>query len=205
MPIIGRIRQAIAGHRYRLMSTPALIAHIQSAQRDDVIPPLLNALKERLAHQDGSLRQVDWSSAKMNGALLSSCQLQGARFAKAELRGAYFGYSDLQAAVFAGADLQEANLREAILSGAELDRVNFRGANLARADLQNSSCVAADLRDANLWGADLRGSDLTGARMTNCILRLVIVDDRTVLPDGSAGQPGLDWAKFTRGECSNRH
>ncbi len=198
MSLMSRIRQSIYRHRYKLTSTERLIYQIGAANDAGIINPLLEALKERLAHQDGSLHAVDWSSAKMNSAMLSACSLQEARFTGADLRGAYFGYSNLHSASFEGADLQETSLREANLRAAAFDRANLRGANLARADLQGSSCVASDMTGANLWGADLRGTDLTDTVMTNCILVDVAVNETTTLPDGSAGDDRVDWNTFTR-------
>lgn len=205
MSLMSRIRQSIYRYRYKLMSTERLIYQIGMANGDGIVNPLLEALKERLAHQDGRLQAVDWSRAKMNGAMLSACNLQEARFTGADLRGAYFGYSNLHSACFEGADLQEASLREANLRAAAFDRANLRGANLARADLQGSSCVASDMTSANLWGADLRGTDLTDAVMTNCVLVDVAVNQTTTLPDGSAGDDRVDWKVFTRHKLSARH
>ena len=118
MSFLKRMRRSIEKARYHLLPTQRLIDDVRAASGDGLAQPLLEALKERLAHQDGSLRAVDWSKASMNGALLSKCDLKEARLAAAALRGAYLGYSDLRSACFMNADLRDANLREACLRDA---------------------------------------------------------------------------------------
>ena len=198
MPLLNLMRRSIEKTRYRLMSTQRLIDEISAASGDGPVHPLLEALKERLAHQDGSLHAVDWSTARMNGALLSKCDLKAAHLAATALRGAYLGYSDLRSACFISADLREANLREACLRDAVFDRADLRGANLARADMRGASLIASDMSSANLWGADLGGVNLQDAVMTNCVLLNVIVNEHTTLPDGNAGGAHVDWGAFTR-------
>ncbi len=198
MSLLKHVRRSINKTRFKLMSTQRLIDEVRAASGDGRAQPLIEALKERLAHQDGSLRAVDWSTASMNGALLSKCDLKEARLAAAALRGAYLGYSDLRSACFIDADLREASLREACLRDAVFDRADLRGANLARADMRGASFVASDLTCANLWGADLGGVNLQGATMTNCVLVNVAVNEQTTLPDGKAVGERVDWGAFTR-------
>lgn len=203
MPLIQRIRRAIGIRWYALKPSDSLIAMVaeQGAARNADM--LLEALKERLAHQDGSLDHVDWSAAKLNGALISSSRMRHARFSRAHLRGAYFGYSDMSAADFSLADLRETNFREANLKDAKFDGANLRHANFARALLAGGSLRAADLAKANFWRADLRGADLTNASMVNCSMVDVLVNEATRLPDGQTGGGALCWDRFTSpGEMS---
>ncbi len=185
MRLTNRLRRTIGMLRFKFVPTEELIAQAGSHGRDGAPHTLINALKERSAHQNGGLDGVDWQCAKLNGALLSSCQLAEANLGGAELIGAYFGYSNLRKASFAKADLRESNLREADLAGAVFDGANLSGANLARADLQGSSFVAADLTGANLWGADLSGADLSCAILTDCCLAAIVVDETTAFPEGA--------------------
>ncbi len=197
MSIFQQMRRTFDKTRYKLMSTQRLIDEVRAVSGDGLVHPLLEALKERLAHQDGSLRAVDWSTASMNGALLSNCDLKQAQLSAAALRGAYLGYSDLRSACFTKADLREANLRAACLLDAVFDRADLRGANLARADMRGASLVASDMTNANLWGADLGGVNLQDATMTNCVLLNVAVNECTTLPDGKAVGERVDWTAFT--------
>ncbi|MCY3915626.1 MAG: pentapeptide repeat-containing protein [Chloroflexi bacterium] len=185
MKLIYRLRHAIGKRWYSLLPTDRLIALIgdQNNSRNGRI--LLESLKERLAHQDGSLDQLDWSAANLGGALLSSCRMKQAKFSSAMLRGAYFGYSDLRGADFSRADLRETHFREARLDHARFDGADLRGANFARAVLAGSSFVKADLTEVNFWRADLRGANLRDALMCQCGVADAVIDDSTTLPHGA--------------------
>lgn len=168
MPLIKRLRRSIGLRWLKMQSTQQLIEKVGAAPGSAFAEAAIEALKERLAHQDGSLDGLDWSGARLEGALLSSCTLRGARFSGAALAGAYFAYSALEAADFSGADLREAHFRGADLSGAIFDGAQLPGAHFSRADLSGASFIAADLTGANLWGADLRGADFSRAVLSEC-------------------------------------
>ena len=197
MPLIHRIQRAIGLRWFALKPSDSLIAMIADQVAERNADVLLEALKERLAHQDGSLDHVDWSAAKLNGALLSSCRIKHARFSQAQLRGAYFGYSEISAADFTLADLRETNFREANLKDATFDGADLRDANFARAVLAGSSFKAADLAKANFWRADLRGADLKNASMVNCSMVDVLVNQATRLPDGKHVNGDVCWDRYT--------
>ena len=186
MQLIYRLQLAIGKRWYSLLPTERLIAMIgdQNSSRNGRI--LIESLKERRAHQDGSLDQLDWSAANLAGALLSSCRMKQAKFSSAMLRGAYFGYSDLRGADFSSADLRETHFREARLDQARFDSADLRGANFARAVLVGSSFVKADLTKVNFWRADLRGANLRDALMCQCSVADAVIDDRTIMPKGTS-------------------
>ena len=186
MPLVSRLRRSLTKRWHQLTPTPKLIQALRAESNRDVAQGLLEALRERLAYQDGTLEAVDWSGAQLNAALLSSCRLSNANFSLASLRGAYLGYSDLRRVNFAGADLSEAHLREANLENALLTGSSLRGANLARANLTNARLIDVDFSRANLWETNLCGADLTGARLFESNLRNVKTDKSTILPDGAA-------------------
>jgi len=205
MPFLNRVRRTIGARWYALMPTDKLLKLVADQGHSAKADILIEALKERRAHQDGSLDHLDWSSARLSGALLSSCRLKHARFSGAQLRGAYFGYSDACSADFSGSDLREANLREARLTDAIFDGANLRDANLARAILRGSSFVAADLTKANLWGADLRGANLTKASLADSKIFNVMIDASTILPDGRHCADAIRWSRFIGAERSGEH
>ena len=182
MRVAQRLRRSFNSLRYRFVSTEELIARVRQCAGDGARHALIEILKERLAHQDGSLEAVDWSRLRLNKVTLSASKMPRAQFRNAELKGAYFGYCDLRAANFKAADLGEAHFREADLSAAVFDGANLRGANFARANLQRCSMIGADLTGANLWGADLRGANFAEARLDSCCLIAVVVDESTILP-----------------------
>ena len=190
MPIIARLRQSIIARWYRYRPTQRLIEQVVNNDGESDINALLDALKERLAHQDGTLAAVDWSDARLDGALLSSCSLTETSFSRASLIGAYFGYSDLRHASFEATDLQDANLRQALLEYANMSGANLSGANLARANLSHSILIDANLSEANLWETDLRGANLSRALLSGCAIQNIRTDQFTILPDGNhCGEP----------------
>ena len=190
MRLKRRLRRSIYSLRYKFVPAEELIARVGRAGGGREKHSLIEILRERLAHQDGSLEGVDWSSLNLCDIMLSSSRMPKAQFQRATLAGAYFGYSDLRASNFEGADLRDAHFREADLSAARFDGANLRGANLARANLSGCSFVAADLTGANFWGTDLRGANLSGANLSNCCLTAVLVDDSTTMPDHTADSIG---------------
>lgn len=192
--MIKRLRHRIALFQYKLAPTNQLIERVAEHGKLDTRHNLVEALKERLAHQDGSLEGVDWSGLALNNILLSSCRLARARFYGSELRAAYFGYSDLVSASFTEADLQDAHFREAQLLRADFSGANLRGANFARANLQDVSFAKSDLTGANFWGADLRGADFRGALLQDCNFVAAVVDANSGLHADLAREmePGLN-------------
>jgi uncharacterized protein YjbI with pentapeptide repeats len=204
MRLIDRVQRKFSRRWYRGLSTDKLIVLVRQQNSVPKAKALLETLRERLAHQDGSLDHVDWSSAALAGALLSSGRMRHARFARATLCGAYFGYSDLSRADFQRADLGDAHFREARLSHSHFDGARLEGANFARADLAGSSFAGADLTSANFWGANLRGAILTGATLVNCNLADVTFDESTTLPDGRRCADHVCWDRFTKAQSSKR-
>lgn len=194
MQLIYRLQLAIGKRWYSLLPTDRLISMIGEQSNSRKARILIESLKERLAHQDGSLDHLDWSAANLGGALLSSCRMHQAKFTSAMLSGAYFGYSDLRGADFSRADLRETHFREARLDHASFDGADLRGANFARAHLAGSSFSKADLTEVNFWRADLRGANLKDALMSQCTVADAVIDDRTTLPNGErcAGSAGGD-------------
>lgn len=85
----------------------------------------------------------------------------------------------LPTAVLRGVDLSNFDLHQGILVQANLEGANLARANLQSANLSGANLQNADLRGANLWGANLRGARVAG----------VLLDQDTVLPDGSGVIP----------------
>lgn len=197
MQLIDRVQRTIGKRYYTFMPTEKLIALVGNAESAKSASMLIETLKERLAHQDGSLDRVDWSSAALTGALLSSCRMQHARFCDGQLRGVYFGYAELRWADFQRADLREAHFREASLARSNFDRANLDGANFARAELTSASFIGARLTNANFWGANIRGANFNGASMVNCNMTDTIFDETTIMPSGEPSSDCVHWDRFT--------
>ena len=97
----------------------------------------------------------------------------------ANLHDADLCWANLSHADLHDADLRDANLRGADLRGADLYRVNLRGANLRDADLRDADLRWANLREANLRGADLRRANLRGADLSQKIVQVGPIGNRS--------------------------
>ena len=199
MSVTARIRRSLESRWYRYVPTERLILKIKQDKSGPAASVLLDSLRERMAFQDGSLEEVDWSLACLDSAVLASCRLTQANFARASLRGAYFAYSDLRFVNLEHADLFEAHMREANLQSANLNGCDLRCTNLARANLAGAELANANLSDANLWETNLSGANLTGARLTRCSLHNVITDTATILPDERSCRSTSELQAFTNG------
>ena len=121
--------------------------------------------------------RANFSRADLNEARLMGSELSHVILYEADLRGA-----NLIGAILVGANLSEADLREADLCEANLKGADLSGANLTEADITRADLTGADLTLANLKGADLRE-----ARVSLGALSKAVVDETTIMPDGTRG------------------
>ncbi len=197
MRLPHRIHRTINSLRFKFVPTDEIITRIKIGDSEGAKHALIEILRERLAHQDGSLHGVDWSLLEVSNIMLASSKMPSAQFHGAKLAGAYFGYCELRGANFERSDLREANLRDADLAVANFAGANLSGANFARANLQGCSFQAADLSDANLWGADLRGANFADAKLANCCLTAALVNELTGLPDSvDIEKTGAEFSRY---------
>lgn len=136
---------------------------------------------------DGSLQECDLRVANLDEAKLWDADLQGVNLQWAKLKKA-----NLNGASLVGANLMQANLQAAKLRGADARGANLFEAKLYRVAFHDAQLADADLRGTHLEGAQLINADLRGAKLDGAIL-----DDLTVLPDGSAWSPDADLSRFT--------
>lgn len=157
--MLSWLRQQRWRLQFRFVATEKLLLRLRQQADSEAVSHVLAHLKERLAHQDGSLEGVDCSGTALDGSILTKSRLRDARFCGARLRGAYLAYSDLRGCDFSGADLRNANMRGADICGASFRNADLRGVNFARAQLRGCCMDEADLTGANFWCADLREVD----------------------------------------------
>lgn len=128
--------------------------------------------------RDGTLQDISLIGANLQGGFFKQANLQGAYLNWANLRGAHLMY----------ANLERANLFSADFCGALLAYTNFHDADLTNAILRDATLDYTDFRGANLYQADLRGTSL----------QRVLLDENTILPDGSSFHPDRsDFDLFT--------
>ncbi len=137
--------------------------------------------------ENSDLRDVDFTGACLDNAILEHANLRGATLVKASLKQTNFSYASLNGVNFSAADLTSADLRYADLTGATMQNANLQQANLLdanltevdlsingtrfaiqqtvlkRGNIRGADLCAADLRGVDLREADLRGADLRGA------------------------------------------
>ncbi|MGJ3239741.1 MAG: pentapeptide repeat-containing protein [Anaerolineae bacterium] len=181
---------------HRFQSTEQLLKQLQTGSNGTALA-VLEVLKERLAHRDGTLHDADLSGASLKQATLATAELEAINFSKATLEHIYLHNAQLNRAVFTQANLRYANLRGASIQNACFDHALLQQANFARADLRGSSFQQADLQQANFWETTLIGVDFSGAILTNASLADVICDASTILPDGTAWSVACDWSQYT--------
>jgi uncharacterized protein YjbI with pentapeptide repeats len=181
----------------RFKSTDELLATLKTAPNATALI-LLEALKERECHQNDTFCGQDWTGVNFQRATFAKAHLRGVIWQGANLRESYFYDAHMQDCQLMSAHLHHANLREAHLQGACLDDCLLPHANLARADLRGCRLVGADLSFANLWRTQLQGANLQGAILHKATIEDVVCDQNTILPNGEAWSPVVDWRVLTQ-------
>lgn len=156
------------------------------------------------------LRDAGLADGLLSGASLSKISLAKTNLNNVNLSGANLNGADLSGTYLGGADLSGAKLRGTNLNSAFLEDANLKKADLFESNLSKARLWKADMRDALLAFAQLRGAyfsetDLRGANM-DCIqyvtdeqLSQAILDETTILPDGTHWQPPGDEGSDEKG------
>jgi hypothetical protein len=138
---------------------------------------------------NSDLRNVDFTGANLNDAVLDYAQLARARFGCATLydRVTKAGWPQdgctwLQRSSFALAQLQGANFGRARMHGAILIAANLQSVDMSAAQLQgvmftNAEMTGAKLRAADLSSAFLDGATMVGADFSGSQLQGVLLGD----------------------------
>lgn len=212
------------GHNTNKHAQSGLVDAMRSSVKR-IVKDAIDELRANSWLTDGSLRGVNFSRSRLQGAGLAKadfrrCDFRSARLDHASIQKADFTDSDLRwvtlnhtlgiQAVFKSARMMQSKLRSATLTGAD-----FRNADLRQADFTNADLSMSDLRGADLYKANLRGVSLNhpqvvikGARRQRVTrgkpyhrqAGSAKLDGTTRLPDGSYYQPseGLDqMSRFT--------
>lgn len=129
---------------------------------------------------------ISLKGADLEGIKLYYAQLQGANLWGAQLKGAKLDMSNFTNATLTNATLNQATLTGAILAGADLQSANLEGANLS---IANKDKAESEWQRTNLTGANLKGANLTGAIITEEQLKQAILDETTIMQDGSNYKP----------------
>lgn len=113
---------------------------------------------------EGMLRDHNYDSLNLEGAIFEGANLVNVIFYYTNLEGAIFKYADLYWAVLCwanlkGADFEGANLRGADMQGAICKGANFKNADLSLDNLGGST----QLQDACFLMANFDGAKLQGA------------------------------------------
>lgn len=116
------------------------------------------------------LKHAKLVGANLNRAELSHANLDGAWLVGATLEKALLIETHLEDALLNRASLQQAMLSGAHLKEANLDNAQLNNAKLHNADLKGANLINVDLRGANLSKADLRGADLHNATLDDTII-----------------------------------
>ena len=144
LPLVGHLGGRVF-ERAQLRGCPAALLPLERA---GLQPSFAGADLRNVdfSGEEASLRFVDFSDAKLDGAIFGKHQAP-VDFTGASLRGA-----DLRGCNLYGCNLDGADLRGAKLSGSSLDSASLSGALLAWADLEGASYDDFDLEGAIITG-----------------------------------------------------
>jgi len=129
---------------------------------------------------------VDFSKARLNGAVIRRANVARANFSKVQMiKATFFGcnldeatlvnsdlsWSSLSRAHLKNADLRGAILRDTNLSGSLLNGANLVGADLSRSrlidvDLQNASIAECRVFGISAWNVNTEGTDQSNLKIT---------------------------------------
>lgn len=148
--------------------------------------------------QDSRLSTMTWNGASLKEVDFSGARLGGNSFRDADLSGANLGNSTLYRV-----DLSGANLSHALLGGARSQRAQMSGAgsNFANADFTGASLKGAQLF-GDFQGADFSDADLQGADISGFAAGARGADGETQLHTGPAnfdGRVNLSGANLRNG------
>lgn len=110
------------------------------------------------------LRRVDFTLAKLAGAIFDGAELQGTSFALVDARKASFASTELQSANFDGAILDGAEFSSTNMQGALLKRAKIRGALFSGAKMQGASFSDSIVRGSEFSASTLHGADFSFVR-----------------------------------------
>lgn len=102
----------------------------------------------RLAHKHGWLTDGSLNDLNLSSARLDDVDFRSARLQNAILRNAYLNRADLRCAHLEGAKLWYANLNDAYMQ-----RAHLNGADFQHADLRNADLSGAEIEDAVFQGS----------------------------------------------------
>lgn len=177
-------------------------ADITGAELSGIISPRINLSGADLSGAtlrgayliDSHLNSAIFSGANLEWAYLNHANIQGSNFEKANLDHAKLDTTNLYSAIFNGASLKSARLvnarlNDAKLVGAKLEKANLTNADLTEADFQGAKLIGANLMNSILTRTNLKGAELTDAQVLNRELAQAILDETTIMPDGSNYKP----------------
>jgi uncharacterized protein YjbI with pentapeptide repeats len=214
--VVGGRKERVAEERTLNREKVNLIQSLRTGNKRTV-KVTLERLRENGWLTDGSLRgaslvgadlkQVDLNRADLQGCILRNSDLQEAILTEAnlpfiDLEGANLKGANLRAAKLYGVNLYRTILDYADMSAANLGLISFYDASLSGANLTNTDLKGKLLVDSDLTGTILKGADLEGAKLGVYDSRFPellppLMDEDTVLPDGSNWTSETDMARFT--------
>ncbi len=137
---------------------------------------------------------IDMSGFDLSGLLFSSARLDGIVLSAADLRnarlsGGYFRGCDLRNAILKKADIvlgdfRDTNLQGTDLTSSDLNGAVMTGANLSNANLTKANLVKTCLDGADFTGTNLNQTDLRGAQgLTESQLESAKNSDKAILDE----------------------
>lgn len=199
--IAGGQRRREAEQRHEREQYDQLMAYRQAKtanQRQQILESmgtdgLLRGLKtENIRFEKANLASVDCRDCIFTNVDLSGCDLRDAHLGNIRLTNATLSRVDMTNAQLMDADLPQVYALGANFQHADMRKINFWGANLRNSTLKGADLRGARLSWANLSWANLQDADLRGANLDH-----VVMNEGTILPDGSSYENRSQLARFT--------
>ncbi len=157
---------------------------------------LVDANLEKAYMRRANLERTILHGANLEKADLGSTNLQRADLSGSKLRSSNLFAANLQGADLSGARIEHAMLKNVHLQGADLSGANLTNTFLREANLEGVDFSHANLTEANLRNTNLKRADLSGANMQGAKLIGTMLNETTILPNGSHWTPDTDLTKF---------
>ncbi|MEM9367510.1 MAG: pentapeptide repeat-containing protein [Planctomycetota bacterium] len=123
---------------------------------------------------DVDLRRLDFSNARIRGAVLVRTDLTGSILISSDLSDSSLTSGNLREVFALNSDFSHANMALSDCSDADFSNANFTNADLRLASLENTT----------LRNAKLQGADLSTAHIENTVFENAEFDRHTQFPDG---------------------
>ncbi len=158
-------------------------------------PDGIKSFNEMMAERKSKLdlKKVDLSGCDLTGTNFHGAQLNGANLENCVMKQCSLEFATLSNANAKGVLLDQSNCRLLLAENADFSDASMSGADFSRANFMKSSLRDTKCNGANFTDTSLIGVDLLNADLTEVHFERTQYNEKTILPKGYEGAPGLEW------------